>query len=282
MHICLSGAHRTGKTTTAKLLAARLGYKFVHTGISSMPVWDMIGSGCNHYTFAERVQIQRHVLDHLTALHKQFDNDDNVVFDRSVIDLVGYLETNFDNTASSLFDKQVTYLLNDIQRLCFFTKCVNFIVQPHSQHEYVLCDVDKNDKVYNSLAYRQSITDVICGYSLRNAGIIKYHLLPKEKNAGELVDIICDILATDQTPFVPDLPPVRTEDEQISVHRSTCFIKAPDNGMKETTKYCPKCGNTNLFLFTSTNRKICQSCPGNNGETLIIPWYLEPGQKSVF
>jgi ribosomal protein L37AE/L43A len=44
---------------------------------------------------------------------------------------------------------------------------------------------------------------------------------------------------------------------------------------KQSTKQCPKCGNTMLLRLTSLNLKICTDC------NIRIPWYLEEGQESV-
>ena len=47
---------------------------------------------------------------------------------------------------------------------------------------------------------------------------------------------------------------------------------------KQSTKSCPVCGNTNLVLFTTMNKKVCT----NHSEYVMIPWYLEKGQKPLF
>lgn len=45
---------------------------------------------------------------------------------------------------------------------------------------------------------------------------------------------------------------------------------------KQSTKWCPDCGNTYLILLTSLNLKLCTDC--GKGD---IEWYLEEGQKSL-
>lgn len=55
-----------------------------------------------------------------------------------------------------------------------------------------------------------------------------------------------------------------------------------ENNEKQTTKVCPKCGSDELLHFTSLDKKVCPSCIGNDGESVNIPWPLEPGQKSVY
>lgn len=47
---------------------------------------------------------------------------------------------------------------------------------------------------------------------------------------------------------------------------------------KQTTKKCPKCGNTSLLLLTTLNIKVCT----DHYSYVRIPWYLEEGQKPLF
>lgn len=47
------------------------------------------------------------------------------------------------------------------------------------------------------------------------------------------------------------------------------------SGQRETTKACPRCGNTYLILLRSLNQKHCSDC------NLAIPWYLDPGQRPL-
>lgn len=44
---------------------------------------------------------------------------------------------------------------------------------------------------------------------------------------------------------------------------------------KRTTKFCPQCGNNDLILLRSQNKKGCPDCGTE------IDWYLEPGQKRI-
>lgn len=54
----------------------------------------------------------------------------------------------------------------------------------------------------------------------------------------------------------------------------TYYKKIKDES-KETTKVCPKCGNTHLSLFQSLNKKYCPDC------YTWIDWYLGNGQKPL-
>lgn len=45
---------------------------------------------------------------------------------------------------------------------------------------------------------------------------------------------------------------------------------------KVTTRVCPKCGNQNLVLLGTFNKKHCTDC------NLEIPWFVEDGQPALF
>lgn len=45
--------------------------------------------------------------------------------------------------------------------------------------------------------------------------------------------------------------------------------------LKQSTKQCPKCKNTQLLLLRTLNLKICTDCG------IKIPWYLEDKQKTL-
>lgn len=45
-----------------------------------------------------------------------------------------------------------------------------------------------------------------------------------------------------------------------------------------TTKVCPMCGNKNLVLLHSQNKKVCT----NHKEFVIIQWNLDKHQKPVY
>lgn len=47
---------------------------------------------------------------------------------------------------------------------------------------------------------------------------------------------------------------------------------------KSTTKLCPLCGNTDLALFTSLNKKACI----NHVPVFYFGWELDEGQQSVY
>ena len=48
--------------------------------------------------------------------------------------------------------------------------------------------------------------------------------------------------------------------------------------MKQTTKMCPVCGNKELVLLTTMQKKVCT----NHNRYVTIEWYLDEGQKPLF
>lgn len=47
--------------------------------------------------------------------------------------------------------------------------------------------------------------------------------------------------------------------------------------VKQTTKECPKCGNTQLCLLRSYNKKYCTARTCH----IYIDWYLDEKQKPI-
>ena len=192
MNIFLGGAHRTGKTTIATKLASRLGRCYRPTHLSSMKMWAKIGNPSDYYTFAERVRIQEELFDYFVNVIDSVQLTDNI-FDRSIFDLVGYLNTNFDSTCSALFDEFICDFfiprMNKFMALDEYTT-KTYILQPNASYKYCLNDVVKNNKVYNSYAYRQALTDSIVGYAVRNLKPHQYEVIPVGLNSDEVVDYI--------------------------------------------------------------------------------------------
>lgn len=54
-----------------------------------------------------------------------------------------------------------------------------------------------------------------------------------------------------------------------------CVSKVVRVQAPETTKQCPRCGNTHLILLRTLNKKSCTDC-----DTDIV-WNLEHGQKPL-
>ncbi len=170
MIICFAGTHRNGKSTLAKNIAERRGNIFVPTNISSMKLWNKIGTPADNYCFAERLSIQEEVFEHMKEVIIplcEIEGDDYFL-DRSPVDLIGYLLANIDHSCSPVFDERVNRLIDEI---IAFTK-------EHIFHSFVL-DINPNipyspetgkvGKVYSSDAYRMAVSNNIL------ASYMKYH-----------------------------------------------------------------------------------------------------------
>ena len=48
--------------------------------------------------------------------------------------------------------------------------------------------------------------------------------------------------------------------------------------MTDTTKICPKCGNTNLVGLGRYHEKVCT----DHNPYVRIPWYTDEGQKPLY
>jgi hypothetical protein len=195
VNIFLGGAHRTGKTSVAQKLADKLGYNYVPTRIGSMKLWDIMGSPSAHYSYGERVKIQEELYRYFIDVIDSVQLTDNV-FDRSLFDLVGYLHTNYDSTCSSVFDDYIcNEFLPNIAK--FYKNTYNtlvFILQPNIVYKYCLVEVGKNNKVYNSFAYRQGLTDVIVGFAVRNLAPYQYKIVPEHLDIDGTVDFIMNTI----------------------------------------------------------------------------------------
>lgn len=191
MNIYLGGAHRTGKSTVAQKVAQQLGYCYIPTKLGEMKLWERMGSPSAHYSYGERVLIQEELFDYFVNVIDSVQGTNNV-FDRSLFDLIGYLHTNYDSTCSAVFDDKVCNKL--LPAMANFYKndynTLTFIVQPNPVYQYMLVEQGKNNKVYNSYAYRQALTDVIVGFAMRRLQPHQYVIVPEHLDIDDTVDFI--------------------------------------------------------------------------------------------
>jgi hypothetical protein len=88
MMIGLCGAHRTGKTTLARLYANEAGIEFVETSVSSINK-AMSFDLSKENTFAERLTQQEIILDRVDAIYARHAGE-RVIVDRTPLDMIGY------------------------------------------------------------------------------------------------------------------------------------------------------------------------------------------------
>jgi AAA+ ATPase superfamily predicted ATPase len=157
-----SGAHRSGKTTTAIEVAKKLDVEYINANVrNSVEVWTSF-SPSDYMTFGERIQVQEFILNDMERLleKNRLDRFSSFIIDRTPIDILAYLLTNIDNTTSSIFDSRGQDLIERCLDLSskYFT---HFVVIPASI-PFVRGD-NKSGKVYDSRMYQESLTNMIAG-----------------------------------------------------------------------------------------------------------------------
>lgn len=166
--IVFCGAHRTGKTVTADLLSKVLGIPFISSKVSESSIWSFFKPSDN-MTFAERVFIQNIILkEYRVNIERKIKSISSFtpgyIFDRSPLDVLAYLLCNIDSTTSSMYDKEIKNFIDDcvqltdqfFDTLIFVPPGIGFVTEP-----------SKNNKVYNSYAYQESLSSMIIGFIYR-------------------------------------------------------------------------------------------------------------------
>lgn len=184
--IGFSGAHRTGKTSTALEVAKKLGIEYVDAKVSASNIWHSFKPSDN-MTFGERIEVQEILLCEMEKNLSRFSSKPSFVTDRSPIDVLAYLQANIDNTCSHIFDTRCQTFINRCIELSreYFT---HFVVIPPSIP--FSGEVNKSGKVYNSKTYQESLTNIIIG--------AYYRYFPQLQASGEktlivVPDEICNL-----------------------------------------------------------------------------------------
>lgn len=175
MRIGITGAHRTGKSTLAKAVAYELGYAALLTSVSNAPIWEQLHvQPSEQFTFAERLEIQRHLMEYL---EKQYASttEKNFVADRTPLDLLGYLFANVDSTCSDLWADSARALIGKaiftVTR--YFDKI--FLVQPGIP---AIVDAGKSGKVFMSSIYQTALNNNIMAFGINYIDPSKFIIIP--------------------------------------------------------------------------------------------------------
>jgi len=180
--IGLTGSHRTGKSSLAKMLAELIEVPYLDMAIGKNAVWNIFNSHDN-VTFAERLVIQKRLLADVEQVLKDQKKNESFVSDRTPVDLLSYLLCNIDSTTSELFDEEVEEFIAKCRILTLKYFDMIFVVQPGILFEK---NEGKNGKVYNSIAYQESLTNSCIGflhrliYSPTYRGRMLFRVIPSD------------------------------------------------------------------------------------------------------
>ena len=155
--IGLAGAQGTGKTTLAKHLALKYGYKFVDAGVGALMTKLGVVVGKDMPLF-ERLQVQLAVAHHIADKSK---GSGSFVMDRTPIDVMAYTIDLF----QQVNDDRCVELFEEIQQVCSDTAIANFNVIVGLRPGIELSQRDKERGQRGSLdpLYVRRIDALMCG-----------------------------------------------------------------------------------------------------------------------
>jgi hypothetical protein len=174
MRIGFCGAHRTGKSTLARIIAEQLGIHFHVTNISQAPIWkETQTSPSDIVTFAERLKIQFGLLDYLKEQYEKAEKA--FVADRTPLDLLGYLFASLDHTCSDLWSNATRSYVDKVIDLTqkHFDKI--FLVQPGIP---VVPEVGKEGEVFLGDIYRTAINNNMLAFGVNY--LENFHIIPSQ------------------------------------------------------------------------------------------------------
>jgi hypothetical protein len=174
MRIGFCGAHRTGKSTLARIIAEQLGIHFLVTSVSQAPIWkETQTSPSDIVVFSERLKIQFGLLDYLRGQYEKAEKA--FVADRTPLDLLGYLFASVDHTCSDLWSNATRSYVNEVIDLAqkHFDKI--FLVQPGIP---VVPEVGKEGEIFLGDIYRTAINNNILAFGINYLPPEKFHIIP--------------------------------------------------------------------------------------------------------
>lgn len=155
--IGLAGAQGTGKTTLAKRLALKYGYKFVDAGVGALmsKLGVVVGQEMPLY---DRLQVQLAVANHIAD---KSHGSGSFVMDRTPIDVMAYTIDLF----HQVNDDRCVSLFDEIQQVCSQTVLANFNVIVGLRPGIELSQEDKERDQRGSLdpLYVRRIDALLCG-----------------------------------------------------------------------------------------------------------------------
>lgn len=160
----LCGAHRVGKSTTARTLAEQLGIPYLETHTAA--VLASIGMNAkDQYTVYQRMYGQELILDHLCA---QWESLPDFVTDRTPYDLMAYMEAEvLRDFSDELLPRYNAYRTKCMKAMKNFEYIV--LIQPGIEL------VDDAKSAPTNSAYIEHLNNLMIAYSVQN----NTHVLPR-------------------------------------------------------------------------------------------------------
>jgi hypothetical protein len=194
MRIGFCGAHRTGKSTLARIIADQLGIHFLVTNVSQAPIWkETQTSPSDIVVFSERLKIQFGLLDYLRGQYEKAEKA--FVADRTPLDLLGYLFAFLDHTCSNLWSNATRSYVDEVIDLAqkHFDKI--FLVQPGIP---VVPEVGKEGEIFLGDIYRTAINNNILAFGVNYLHPEKFHVIPLQMiNLEDRVRYVMEKLNSD-------------------------------------------------------------------------------------
>lgn len=183
LKIGVIGSHRTGKTTICKELKSVFPeLKLINSSVSSLPIWYQNNKSPDDViSFEERLSIQKEIIEYLANLISINQNNDFIV-DRTPIDAIGYLYCSLDSTVNRKFDNQVNELkqivVESIKQLNTLIFVYPGLENSVSNHDLFVSG--KNNPTFQSLIYRDALTNCMLGFITRYIKNTKVIIIPEE------------------------------------------------------------------------------------------------------
>jgi len=170
--IGLAGAHRTGKTTLAKVCSERLHLPFIETDVASV-FKRMSFDPKKRYDFATRISIQWEILKQLIEKYDQA-NRATFITDRTPFDLVAYTIADINRDGLSE-DDQETFMR--YMAACFDVADRYFgvvvIVQPG------IDIVENKNKANGDKAHMEHINMLLSGFAVNADTHVPFTFIPR-------------------------------------------------------------------------------------------------------
>lgn len=170
--IGLCGAHRTGKTSLAKLYAEKNGIKFVETSVSS--IWYELGyDPATTYDFETRLYVQEEILKRIDAKLSEHAGTEYIT-DRTPLDMAGYTlgDAIGDRVPDSCQDRLMKYV-ND----CFASTNRHFgvvcLIQPGIPLKF------EEGKAVLNQAYIEHLNSLIFGLTVDERLTAHHYYMPR-------------------------------------------------------------------------------------------------------